>query len=537
MKKLLTLLLTLAVLILPLAAGAETVQTTAFMISDPVVTVSGTPLYDLTGLGFQLFGDADDSGIAAILKVLANGNAAGDAVMTVDGEKVAFYVSGMQNSYGVTLEYIMQYIESELGVSFSDMGEWAGMLEGWDLGDKLTEAITAYVNENAQVSGPVDMEITLPSGTVTASVMTATIDGNGLLAVIAEVLDGDAIASAALPYLSEYGIYSDSYAEMLDLGEIQMTVTANSAYGENYQYIDCVCSMAGEGGGADMTLDFVTEYTDEGEDCIISCMITPTEEEFAGQYVGGTATVRQDDELSKLSGNFGYDVGESEKYNLEFGGEFNAADSTFDLWANDQGAGLFNGVASFDGSALDVSVTIEGWVYQGHAEMTETGFAASLEAPGMGDKVSFAVDGANYTVELTVVEANETVFALNGALDPQTGIITATVDAGEQGNFALTATPAAVEGYDMCYQVVISIVDEYSDVQLAFNAGVATVTYDTEEVAANFANTVLLTEDDTEAMNAFEADLTNAFSGILVKLMEIPGVAAIVNAMNGQNAQ
>ena len=535
MKKLLTLLLALAVFILPLSAGAEAVQTTAFMLSDPVISVSGNPLYDLTGFGYQLFGGADENGFQAIMNILANGNAAGDAVIYVDGDKIAFHLSGMQSAYGVTMEYIMQYIESELGVSFSDMGEWAGMLEGWDLGDKLTEAITAYVNENAQVSGPVDMEITLPSGTVTASVMTATIDGNGLLAAIADVLDGDAIAAAMLPYLQEYGIYADSYAEMLDMGDVKMTVTANSAYGENYQYIDCVCNIANETGGADLTIDSVTEYTEAGSDKVISAAITPIDDQFAGQSVNLYATIDQDGEEARINGSFGYDLGDNNTYNAELLCTINTSTGEVHGWIDDHEYGLFKTQVNIDSTSFEVYVTIEGVQNSLSIMQTDTGYKAELWA---GDNmINFEIDTNAYALSLDV-DTEETSFDLNGTIDPETGVINATLNEhATDSTVNLTAAPAAVEGYDMAYNVAIDMLSGGETVQLTFNAGVATVAYDPAEIAADFANVVILTEEDTEAMSTFEADLTNAFSGILVKLMEIPGVAAIVNSMNGQNPQ
>ena len=137
-RKLLAIALCLAMLLAPTAFAEQAAERTAhtLRIYDPVVSVNGMALADLTGATLEGTLADTDEGVALALRLLGGEETAAEGVALFDGRQLSLGATGLSDHYVLPLEKMLDEESLEMLSGLTEL------LSGDALG-QLAEALLA----------------------------------------------------------------------------------------------------------------------------------------------------------------------------------------------------------------------------------------------------------------------------------------------------------------------------------------------------------------------------------------------------------
>lgn len=290
LRKILSLVLTLSVLLMPVAAFAEgETLFTRLTVTDPVLTVSGQVI-DLTGLQLLLSGaydlsDTKDPQATITAQVLGDGKEALAGAVAIDKEKVM----GMLN--GLASEYFIKFSDLEDGFEYTDayaevldqfvdtMGKAIRGETDFSFSSESTADMTELFDESMMVDGGTT-EITFGGETKTAQKYTIT-------------LSEEDYRELMIAVYGQFGM-GDMIAEMLDSMDVRYTGDINFYFIDEYN----------------VKVDFTMVMTMDNEPITVfmDMDITMTEDGENAKCAGTMNVTDGSDDDDKLMGDFTIDV-------------------------------------------------------------------------------------------------------------------------------------------------------------------------------------------------------------------------------------
>ena len=508
MKKfpsILAMLLTLAMLIVPMSAMAEEATTatpvaTVIQIMNPVVSAAGETR-SMPGLGLQLAlcENSDASLVQLIADVLVNGQNAGSAMLQLDSAmNLIGLLGGMSSAYSVNLDEIAAAGMASSGIPMDQLNSLATMLSTWTLPD----TIGAIVNNHM--------------ANFTSTDMGTSANANGV----------------ELSYVKTSGDITDMVIEIMTAIEQDELVLAIAQMSDpTLTSLDLVSSSGiGNGNGFRVDATTGTDATGNIIDCIFDVII------YSGDVDAGTLRVTFDGDAtdaSNINGNFGFmllnpdgsnsGAGDfqyavlSNGYNLTGsvvmdGTEVMSLNSSLAM-TDAQDSFTLNVSAtsaySTDPTGFNVSYTNVKNGMSGNVTLTADYFEYGATTPLLNLTGSYAVtdtgltvsgslsntDTYGYTTGITVNEL--TIDAVNGGFTASVSVIDsyATVPT----TMALSLTPAAAANGAIYSGVLnLAVSDEYSDVTMSADVNLLTADVNTADFYIDPAlaiNFLTMTED------------------------------------------
>ncbi len=264
MKKismLLSLIVALAMLVMPVGAMAEPTTAQVLQIANPTVYMDGEEVFTLDGLAAQFAVLEDSRVVQFIFDLFIGGENANSAMLQFDGESnIVGYLGGMSNAYTVNiyeaLDMFAAALETESGISFEKVGELVEMAQNWTLIDDLMNVVNMHQNDFTTTDlgimtgdSGIPMQYVQISGDMMPLIkdMAAVIDNDELLCAVVNLIDPSMNTLGLSAILAESNIALNTnitigYDETGNIVEVKLNCTFIEG-GEVFETIDCYMLM------------------------------------------------------------------------------------------------------------------------------------------------------------------------------------------------------------------------------------------------------------------------------------------------------
>lgn len=271
MKKLrvyITLLTAAMLLLSSVCALAVPMEMDVIQIRDINATLNGQTVFSRPDTTYQLAtSEAEDGSRNRLVFSVINGaddNSAAKASAIVDmiGEYLAFHVTGMENTYQFTADTALTAITDLAdAVLYSALGITTEDLANWQLPTTLLSVFAGGLTTSVTYGEPVQKEINLPDGAVTADVYPVEVDMTQLVKTALAVTETDALARQLL--------------DSMGVGSLMDVANTIEFYGGSGEYAEIGDAMT------DIYMNLDVQFIANGEDLINGNCIFYTDGDYA----------------------------------------------------------------------------------------------------------------------------------------------------------------------------------------------------------------------------------------------------------------
>lgn len=266
MKKLLSILLTLCLLLTPVLAQAQGTET-ELRLSDISLYLGADSDPIELGIDLVLQTMTGENGASIMAHVLDDEDQTlGSALLSLGEDGLTAYYNGMSNAYCLPMamvQALVSELEDEMGMSLEQMLEQAGSTS-----QRLEEGLTPAIENLTQVAGEVFAEVELVAGEVeTVSVLEEEYSLQRMDMTFTEAQCARVLEAAKQVLLDLKAMYPDEVD--LDLDDLEglttsMDVRLWSDEAMSVVRADFNLNLSAE--GESVTLPFVLEMVNNGED-------------------------------------------------------------------------------------------------------------------------------------------------------------------------------------------------------------------------------------------------------------------------------
>lgn len=324
MKKFGTMALALLLCLLmalPMGAIAEEAPAIRLDLTDPVVSMDGEPILDLTGLGLHLLGAVDeaDENISMQLSVTGGDETALNAVAEIAGEKLLAKLDGMTNLYSAVIEKdayltvngenllenpaVKELESAAMALAMGELPDKLGNLIAEEGGKVADKVVYVGTESHEMISG--EQEAAHVSLELTAEETTAIIEA--LLKLLDEDADFAAFMQALNNLAGEDVLEGNKLLDLYKDAGIGAGVVVDIYSGETGSAVEVALELTSEEieePGYVLWRMITEEYEDGGADFYTDIDLVEGDEPFAGVYFA-CSNVVEDDEYLGTQAEFG----------------------------------------------------------------------------------------------------------------------------------------------------------------------------------------------------------------------------------------
>lgn len=497
MKKismLLSLIVALAMFIMPMGAMAEVTTAQVVQFANPVIYVDGQQMAKLDGLAAQ-FAYCEGSEVAQfIFDIFVGGENANSAMIQVDPNyDVVGYVGGMSNAYTFNaMEVINMFTEAmaaESGLDMDQISNIIALAENWTLPTDLTNVLNNHtadftVTELGYQTGSNGIEMYCTQ--ITGDAMPMLID-------MARVIDNDQLICAVLQLLDP-SMTTLGLTDNLTYANLGMNIDATIGYDMSGEIMELNATITMTEEGETVSVIGYVLYMDMTDENNIVYNYNATIAEADGEIVG---TIDMDMVLTA--------TGMTAKMVEVIDGETMTMDMIVDING-------INDVVSIKGNVSDLStVSI---VYNGGVTQTGYGFKLDIDSNDYGTEAyidiagDYGITDTSAVLNLSMIASDasgeENGLKLNLAGDAEAGVYSATLETVDtySGSVSIglkfTETAPAEGAY---YSGILSLMinDGYNEISADTEVHLLEVDVDTDSFYISPAAAIaLLTMDDAQ---------------------------------------
>ena len=497
MKKismLLSLIVAVAMLVMPMSVMAETTTAQVIQFANPTVYMNGEEVMTLDGLAAQ-FAYCEGSEVAQfIFDIFVGGENANSAMIQVDPNyDVVGYVGGMSNAYTFNaMEVIGMFTEAmatESGIDMDQLSSIIAMAETWTLPDDLGMVLEAHMADftvTEAVPGSNANGVPMAYMTISGEAMPTLID-------MARVIENDPLVCAVLQLI---------YPEMTSLGLYDSMSASNAG-----MYIEA--TIGSDETGNLTEVNAVITLTTAGEtEAIINYALAMDSSDPENIKADQVITMTDDAGYEFVNQNIAMNITYS-GLSMSLNQYAEGAVTTMDVLVDVNG---INDVVSLNLNNDDM--TIVSIVYNGSATQTGYGFnlTADVDDYGVKDTVviagDFGMTESSAHLNLSVDTKDDSDYAAGLALalaaDVNAGVYSATLDSydtyGAPVSIGLKFTQTApADGAYLSGVLSLSMKDEYDEISAEADVHLLEVDVDTDSFYISPAAAVaVLTMDDAQ---------------------------------------
>jgi len=549
MKKismLLSMIIALAMFVMPMGAMAEPTTAQVIQIANPVIYMDGEEMARLDGLAAQL-AYCEGSDVAQfIFDVFVGGQNANSAMIQIDGDtNVVGIVGGMSNAYTVNISEVAQMFMSamaaESGIDMAQIENIVYMAENWTLPEDVMNVIAMHEGDFTIT----DLGVSNNVAGVPMQYIQITGDLIPVVFDVLRVIDNDALINEIMELLYP-GMGGLGITEAISGVNVNAMVDITLGVDETGNLIEGTLVLTlMENGQAVTTLNAAISVDASDPSCIF----------FVGSF-GGTdsygdplgnylleANIGYNDFTCRLSGNDAY--GDPIEMNIAAGISGDALNFSLDSVVDGETVDFdayayvsdLSVILSLKGSAKsEYSDVTESFALDFNGSMTENGYGFTLDMntdgysgpAGVYMDSSFALTDTEATMDLTIIatemEREIAKLDLDLCLDSNfnfEGTLTAQDEYSNPVTIGINLTTMTpVEGAYYSGKLGLLINDGYNQMEANADVHLLTADVDTDSFYISPAAAInIMTMDDAQ-YNTAMSELEAIFNQLGTMIME-----------------